>query len=103
MKKALSPPDPSILYDIPDTRIIDITFKNSKYKEIKDVQAFNIESYIGNVGGYVGLFIGVAIWQTPDFIEFVFKKSKWIVATLSVFGQQKVLPKIIEVDPKNQD
>ena len=97
------PPDPSILYDIPDTRIIDITFKNSKYKEIKDVQAFNIESYIGNVGGYVGLFIGVAIWQTPDFIEFVFKKSKWIVATLSVFGQQKVLPKIIEVEPKNQD
>ena len=78
-----SPPDPSILYDIPETRVMEITFRNSKYKEIKDVQAFCIESYIGNLGGYLGLFIGVSIWQAPDFLGFVVQSIMWIVRSLS--------------------
>ena len=49
-------------------------FKNEEYKEIKYTRAFNIESLIGNVGGYIGLFLGFAIWQLPDTIEFIAKK-----------------------------
>ena len=58
----------------PATRIFEIIFKNANYKEIKHVQSFNFETFLGNVGGYVGLFIGVAIWQAPELIEFFFKK-----------------------------
>ena len=65
----------------PNTKIIDVMFKTASYLEIQHVQAFNIESYIGNVGGYVGLFIGCALWEAPDFIEFLFKKLKWIGTT----------------------
>ena len=65
----------------PNIKTIDVMFKTASYLEIRHVQAFNIESYIGNVGGYVGLFIGCALWQAPDFIEFLFKKMKWIGET----------------------
>ena len=58
---------------------IDIIFKSVQYKEIKHIQAFNPESLVGNVGGYIGLFIGCAIWDAPDFIEFVYRKiGRWI-------------------------
>ena len=65
----------------PDTRQFAIEFRTPHYKEIKHVQAFNIESFIGNVGGYVGLFIGVAVWQAPELIEFLYGKIKWTVKT----------------------
>ena len=43
---------------------------------IKSVRAFNEESLIGNLGGYVGLFLGVAIWQPPSFVEDFINKMK---------------------------
>ena len=50
-------------------------FLNQHYKEVKYTRAFDIESLIGNVGGYIGLFLGFAIWQLPDAVEFL--SSKW--------------------------
>ena len=49
-------------------------FQNPNYREIVHVQSVNIESWIGNAGGYIGLFLGVALWQIPNFIEFLFTK-----------------------------
>ena len=67
----------------PPFKSIDITFKNPYYKEIKHVQSFNIEGYIGNVGGYVGLFLGCAIWEAPDFILWLWMNLQWILAFFS--------------------
>ena len=53
-----------------------IQFKSNVYKMIKNVRAFNEESLIGNLGGYVGLFLGVAIWQAPSFAEDFINKVK---------------------------
>ena len=53
-----------------------IQFKSNVYKMIKSVRAFNEESLIGNLGGYVGLFLGVAIWQAPSFVEDFINKMK---------------------------
>ena len=53
-------------------------YKNGKYKEIVHIRSFDVESLIGNMGGYVGLFLGFAIWQAPDAIELVFKSAKRI-------------------------
>ena len=53
---------------IPFTKI-DIRFKSPTYKIIKNVRAFNEESLVGNMGGYVGLFLGFAIWQAPELIH----------------------------------
>ena len=46
-------------------------FKNEQYKEIKYTRAFDFEGLIGNVGGYIGLLLGCAIWQLPDAIQFI--------------------------------
>ena len=51
-------------------------FKNDRYKEIKYTRKFDIESLIGNVGGYIGLFLGFAIWQLPDAIDFLITKLR---------------------------
>ena len=51
-----------------------IQFKSTVYKTIKNIKAFNEESLIGNLGGYVGLFLGIAIWQTPVFAVTAMKK-----------------------------
>ena len=67
----------------PPTKTISVVLKSSNYNEIKHIQAFNIENWIGKVGGYVGLFLGCAIWQAPDLIDFVFRKMKGIVNTIS--------------------
>ena len=66
----------------PPIKTISVVLKNANYKEIKHIQAFNIESWVGNVGGYVGLFLGCAIWQAPDFIQFVCRKTKGIAKTI---------------------
>ena len=47
--------------------IFKIQFKSTMYKMIRNVRAFNEESLVGNLGGYVGLFLGVAFWQAPVF------------------------------------
>ena len=66
---------------VPTSRHFVIKFRSPSYIEIKHVQAFNIESFIGNVGGYVGLFIGVAVWQAPELIEILYEKTKWTLET----------------------
>ena len=75
--------------ELADKKSVDIHFKNSYYKEIKHVQSFNLENFVGNVGGYVGLFIGCAIWEAPDFLAWVFRKLKLIVGIVSGFSSGK--------------
>ena len=59
--------------------ILALVFKSTTYKEILQVRAFDIESLIGNMGGYFGLFLGFTLWQAPDAIKFMFSKLKNLV------------------------
>ena len=75
--------------DLPPQRTLDrstksfrFVFQNPHYKEISHVQSFGMESWIGNAGGYIGLFLGVAIWQAPDFIEYLWRKFKSLVMSI---------------------
>ena len=54
-------------------------FKNERYREIRYTQKFDIESLIGNVGGYIGLFLGLAIWQLPDLVECIASKLRIVI------------------------
>jgi hypothetical protein len=80
MTKAEEPEIPKKFMS-PPTKGIAVVFKSFNYKEIKHIKDFCIESWVGNVGGYIGLFLGCAIWQVPDFIEFLFRKLRGIVDT----------------------
>ena len=48
-----------------------IEFEDSTFMKIEHVRAFDIESLIGNSGGYLGLFTGYALLQIPSLIRFI--------------------------------
>ena len=77
------------------TKGVAIIYKNPNYKQIELVQSFTVESLVGNIGGYVGLFLGCAFWQAPDFIFFLLNKLNRIVKTL--LGSTKDRHPIISV------
>lgn len=78
-----------------------IQFKSNVYKLIKNVRAFNEESLIGNLGGYVGLFLGVAIWQAPSFAEDFVKAVKNLKQSKPDKGITKVQPLNYDVLKQN--
>ena len=47
---------------------ISVTYREKYYEEINYSQDFNIESFISNVGGFVGIFLGYSLMQLPDFL-----------------------------------
>ena len=60
----------------------EIDFKRVSYKVIKSVPKFDGESLIGNLGGYLGLFLGFAIWQAP---ELILKNAEKFKAGLKIY------------------
>ena len=46
------------------------------YMEITQTRAYDGQSLIGNAGGYVGLFLGVALIQLPLALESLFQMLK---------------------------
>ena len=46
-----------------------VDYLDQNFKEIKQVRAFGFESLIGNIGGYIGLFLGASIIQLPAFVQ----------------------------------
>ena len=57
-----------------------IEFEDSSFMKIEHVRAFDIESLIGNSGGYLGLFTGYALLQIPSLVEFISKGIHKIVS-----------------------
>ena len=52
----------------PDWFHVILTYPN-QYKEIKMVQAIDLQTVIGNAGGYVGLFLGKIISVLFNYVE----------------------------------
>ena len=52
---------------------------NLCYVEYYYSRAIGIQGLIGNVGGYIGLFLGYSFLQIPDFIIFIVLRAKgWL-------------------------
>ena len=68
----------SLTYDYTETKGIShhnpsrfmvlVHFPNLKYRQIAHVQEYDIESLVGNIGGYIGLFLGYSLINFPRFI-----------------------------------
>ena len=50
----------------------------NKFKEIKQVRKYSIQSLVGNAGGYIGLCLGYALWNVPIMIMDLWKHMKRI-------------------------
>ena len=51
---------------------IKIVFKTAEFKYIAEVQAYPAWSFMAEVGGYAGLFLGFSILQFPQLIKNTF-------------------------------
>ena len=56
-----------------------VHFPNLKYREITHVQEYDVESMVGNIGGYIGLLLGYSLLHFPTFMlsVFAFIKKKF--------------------------
>ena len=67
-------------FDIPESKdphmIISIVFVDIKFREIVSVRSFDVQSLFGNIGGYVGIFIGYALLQVPEALVRFIKKMR---------------------------
>ena len=52
-----------------------LEFQDATYMEIHQVRDYSIQDVVGDIGGYLGLFLGFAILQIP---EFLFRVYFWI-------------------------
>ena len=50
----------------------------TKFKEIKQIRKYSVQSLVGNAGGYIGLFLGYALWNVPIIILDIWKHFKEI-------------------------
>ena len=55
---------------------ITLFFPEPSYKEIKQAQAYDMETFVGNAGGYIGLFLGYSLMCIPKLIAKIFLKAK---------------------------
>jgi len=68
----------NLSYDYSEKRGIDsniesrfmvlVHFPNRKYRQITHVQEYDIENMLGNIGGYIGLFLGYSLLHLPHFL-----------------------------------
>ena len=55
---------------------LSITALDTTFKLIELVRAYDIQSLIGNAGGYIGIFLGYALYQMPGAIINVWGRIK---------------------------
>ena len=55
---------------------VNVGFPSPTYKEIIQVKAYDEESLLGYVGGYIGMFLGISLLQIPDIIKTTYKTGK---------------------------
>lgn len=58
-----------------------VHFPNRKFRQITHVQEYDIESMVGNIGGYIGLFLGYSFLHFPQFLMTLWKKHRKSVDT----------------------
>ena len=55
---------------------VTIHFPENTHKDIWQMKAYTMQSLIGNVGGYVGIFIGCTISDLPNIFLDLYKRIK---------------------------
>ena len=45
-----------------------LEFQDGRYMEIQQIRAYSIEDLVGDIGGYLGLFLGFSLLQIPELL-----------------------------------
>ena len=60
-----------------------LSFRQFDFIEKIHIRAYTLDDLIGSCGGYIGLFLGYALIQFPQFIEQTFHRMKSGIIPLS--------------------
>merc|ERR1712126_114498 len=55
---------------------INLYFPETSFQEISQTQAYDIESFVGDAGGYLGLFLGYSLACIPKWIVHMIGRAK---------------------------
>ena len=53
-----------------------LRYAQTRFRDIVQTKSYTFEGLVGNVGGYIGLFLGCAIVQLPNLLMTMFRKIK---------------------------
>ena len=53
-----------------------VTHAKQIFRVTKQVRAYDVDSLVGNVGGYIGMFLGYALLNLPEFLRIIFTCRK---------------------------
>ena len=56
--------------------ILEFVVLTNKFKEIKQVRKYSVQSLVGNLGGYIGLCLGYALMSLPSVILEIWRNIK---------------------------
>ena len=69
------------------TRRIQIDYDMMFFEEIINTPAFDTKSLLGTIGGAIGMILGFALWQLPEFLSLLYNKMvKWNKPILSKYS-----------------
>ena len=52
----------------PEEARIEFTYQEQYYQELEYLPDFDLETFISNVGGFVGIFLGYSLMQLPGLL-----------------------------------
>ena len=50
---------------------IKFMYEDRDYEEIQNTKAFDLESFVSGVGGFIGIFLGCSILQLPELLGYL--------------------------------
>ena len=62
--------------------IIEFDLLTNGFKEIKQARKYNLQSLVGNSGGYIGLCMGFALWNIPTLIRDTWRHMKGVYPSI---------------------
>ena len=51
-------------------------FRRTRFIERAQVQEYTLDDLVGTCGGYIGMFIGYALVQFSQFLQFIFRSVR---------------------------
>ena len=52
--------------------------RQTRFTDRTQVREFTLDNLVGTCGGYIGMFLGYALIQFPQFLQFMFRTMKQI-------------------------
>ena len=82
--------------------MIEQYYRQTRFTDKIQTRAYTLDDLIGTCGGYIGLFLGYALIQFPQLIEFTLKTLKRVFSTRKTHQfNQNTYPEDVEQSAEN--